>query len=99
MTEAKIIIIGSLIACSEGMRDDWRDIANWLSDKLKIQYGSQVNVTYFDLFDSEVPALPADAKLPVIIINGSIFSMGEKISVMKIKKEIQSLGISPLERS
>ncbi len=90
---ATIQIIGSLTACSEGVRDDWRKITKWLERNLKTVYGDQVLVEYFDLFDDNSPSIPISAKLPTVIINGEVFSMGEKISVPKIRKYIESYGI------
>ncbi|HUV16582.1 MAG TPA: hypothetical protein VMW28_08490 [Pelolinea sp.] len=93
MSKVSIQITGSLIACSEGVRDDWRNITNWLKGKLKILYGDQVEVEYFDLFDNNRPELPKDAKLPVILINNEVISMGEKISIPLIKTKLKTLGL------
>ena len=93
MVHAQIEIIGSLIACSEGVRDDWREIAKWLGEKLNAQYGSQVEVRYYDLFDDTKPELPDNAKLPVVMINHKVVSQGEKISIPIIKAELLNLGI------
>ncbi len=91
--EILIHIVASKIACSEGVRDDWRDVAKWLRSKLLVQYPGKVDVKYSDLFDEDCPALPPDSKLPVVMVNNEIFSMGEKISMPLIKKKIESLGI------
>lgn len=87
MVNAKIEIIGSLIACSEGVRDDWREIAKWLGEKLNAQYGNQVEVRYYDLFDNPKPELPENAMLPVVMINRKVISQGEKISIPTIRIE------------
>ena len=88
-----IQIIGSLIACSGGVRDDWRKITKWLERNLKTVYGDQILVEYFDLFDDNSPGIPIGAKLPAVIINGEVLSVGEKISVPKIRKHLESYGI------
>jgi len=97
MSKALIQIIGSLIACSEGVRDDWRKVTKWLEGNLKTLYGDQVEVEYFDLFDANGPKLPKDARLPVVMINSEVICMGEKISIPLIKKNLESLGISRLK--
>lgn len=94
MADAQIEIIGSLIACSEGVRDDWRQIAKWLGDKLTTQYGSRVEVKYYDLFDEPKPDLPENASLPVVMINRRVISQGEKISIPRIKAELENIGIN-----
>ena len=94
MPKAEIQITGSLIACSQGVRDDWRDLAEWLRSKMTALYGDQVAVKYFDIFDPDCPSLPPDAKLPVVKINEEVLSMGGKISMTLIRKKIESLGIN-----
>ena len=76
------------------MRDDWRDLADWLASKLTALYSDQVIVKYHDIFDPDCPSLPPDAKLPVVKINVEVLSMGEKISMTLIRKKIESLGIT-----
>jgi len=94
MPKVLIQITASLIACSQGMRDDWRDLSEWLRSKMTVLYGDQVEVKYFDIFDPDCPSLPPGAKLPVVRINEEILSMGGKISMTLIRKKIESLGIS-----
>jgi len=94
MPKVLIQITASLIACSQGMRDDWRDLSEWLRSKMAVLYGDQVEVKYYDIFDPDCPSLPPDAKLPVVRINEEILSMGGKISMTLIRKKIESLGIS-----
>lgn len=93
MTKVQLEIIGSLIACSEGVRDDWRQIAHWLSEKMTTQYGSQVEVRYYDLFEEPKPELPENAKLPVVMINRKVISQGDKISIPKIRNELHKMGL------
>jgi hypothetical protein len=56
------------------------------------QYGGQIEVRYYDLFDESKPELPDNAKLPVVMINGSVISQGGKISIPEINKHLKSLG-------
>jgi hypothetical protein len=93
MIKAQIEVIGSLIACSEGIRDDWREITQWLGEKLNALYDGQVDVRYYDLFDEPKPELPENARLPVVMINHKVMSQGEKISVPEIRNELQKLGL------
>lgn len=83
-----IQVVGSPIACSEGIRDDWRHITDWLASKLDAMYGDLVHVQYFDIFDENCPAMPTNAKLPLVKVNEQILSMGEKISLPLIRKHI-----------
>ncbi len=94
MPKVLIQITGSLIACSQGVRDDWRDLSEWLKSKMTALYGDMVAVKYYDIFDPDCPSLPPDAKLPVVKINEEILSMGGKISMTLIRKKIESLGIT-----
>lgn len=94
MPKVLIQVTGSLIACSQGMRDDWRDLADWLMAKMTALYGDRVALKYYDIFDPDCPSLPPDAKLPVVKINEDILSMGGKISMTLIRKKIESMGIT-----
>lgn len=94
MPKAVIQITGSLIACSQGVRDDWRDLSEWLRSKMAALYGDQVTVKYYDIFDPDCSGLPPDAILPVVWVNEEVLSMGEKISMTLIRKKIESLGIT-----
>jgi len=87
----QIQIIASPIACAQGIRDDWRHVSQWLASKLDAIYGERVIVKYFDMFDQDCPALPADAKLPLVKINDQVISMGGKISIPKIRQHIENL--------
>ncbi|MDP2966750.1 MAG: hypothetical protein Q8N39_12065 [Pelolinea sp.] len=94
MPKIFIRVTGSLIACSQGVRDDWRDLTVWLGSKMTALYGDQVVVKYYDIFDPDCPSLPPDAKLPVVKINEEVLSMGGKLSMTLIRKKIESLGIT-----
>ncbi len=93
MPKAVIQITGSLIACSQGVRDDWRDLSEWLRSKMTALYGDQVAVKYYDIFDPDCPGLPPDAKLPVVKINEEVPGHGRKNFDDIDRKKIESLGI------
>ena len=92
MAKAQIKIVGALIACSEGLRDDWRNVSCWVAGVLKETYGDQISLKYFDLFEEGKPDLPKDAVLPIIILNDKVISMGGKISIPLIKKRTERNG-------
>jgi hypothetical protein len=95
MTSAMVHIIGAPVACAEGVKDTWRDVAKHTADQLIARFGDCVQVQYFDLFDPDCPALPAGAQLPLVIIEGGVLSSGGKISVPAIRKRIEALGVRP----
>jgi len=84
-------IIGAPIACSSGVKDSWRDVANWAAGQLKTKFGDAVEIRYFDLFDADCPPMPAGAQLPLVLINNEVLSSGGKISVPAIRKKIESI--------
>jgi hypothetical protein len=95
MTLAVVHIIGAPVACAEGVKDTWRDVAKHAADQLSARFGDRVCVRYFDLFDPDCPALPDGTQLPLVIIEGEVLSSGGKISVPAIRKRIEALGITP----
>ena len=90
MTPIVVQIIGVPIACAEGVKDTWRDVAKHAADQLIARFGDSVQVQYFDLFDPDCPALPAGAQLPLVLLNGEIFSSGGKISMPAIRKRLEA---------
>ena len=86
-----VTIIGAPIACKEGVKEAWRDVAHWAFKRLQAKYGDSVVTRYFDLFDPDCPQFPAGSQLPIVFVNGNIVSSGEKISIPKIKKELEAL--------
>ncbi len=95
MTLAVVHIIGAPVACAEGVKDTWRDVAKHAADQLSARFGDRVSIRYFDLFDSDCPPLPDEAQLPLVLLNDEVLSSGDKISVPAIRKRIEALGISP----
>ena len=84
-------IIGASIACKEGVKDSWREVSAWAAGQLRARFGDEVQVKYFDLFDADCPPLPADAQLPLVLIEGEVISRGGKISVPIIRHKIETL--------
>jgi len=84
-------IIGAPIACSDGVKDSWRETAKWAAGQLKARFGDAVEIRYFDLFDVDCPPMPADAQLPLVMVAGEVVSSGGKISVPAIRPKIESI--------
>ncbi len=94
MTPVWVSIIGAPVACADGVKEMWREIAHHAANQLKTRFGEAVCVQYFDLFDPACPALPDGAQLPLVMIDGEVLSSGGKISVPAIRKRIEALGFS-----
>ena len=84
-------IIGAPIACKEGMRDTWREVAEWAAGQLNVRFGEAVHVQYYDLFDANCPPIPANTQLPLVLVNEDVLSSGGKISVPAIRRSIEAL--------
>ena len=93
MTATLVQIIGAPVACAEGVKETWRDIARHAADQLRTRFGDSVQVRYFDLFDPACPALPTDAQLPLVLLEGEVVSSGGKISVPVIRKRLEALSV------
>lgn len=88
-----IQIIGAQVACSGGYRDSWRETAAWAAGKLAVQYGDAVRVDYYDLFDPACPPIPANAELPLVLVEGEVLSQGFRISIPAIRKRLEELRV------
>lgn len=84
-------IIGAPIACEQGMKDSWREVAVWVAGQLKTRFGETVLVEYYDLFDAECPSLPPGAQLPLVLVDGDVASSGGKISMPVIRRRIEAM--------
>ncbi len=91
--QAVVQMVGAQVACAEGTKDTWREIAAWAADQLRTRFGDQVRVEYYDLFDPGCPPLPPNAQLPLVLVNGDVVSSGGKISVPAIRKRLETLQI------
>ncbi|MBW6465905.1 MAG: hypothetical protein K0B06_05335 [Brevefilum sp.] len=87
----EVKIVGAPVACAEGVKELWRDVATWASSQLHARYGDQVSTRYFDLFDPECPTFPAESQLPVVFVGEKLVSSGGKISIPLIRQEIEAL--------
>ncbi|OGO69121.1 MAG: hypothetical protein A2Z49_01685 [Chloroflexi bacterium RBG_19FT_COMBO_56_12] len=84
-------IIGAPIACKEGLKDSWREVARWAAGQLKARFGEAVDVRYFDLFDADCPPMTANAQLPLVMVEAEVVSSGGKISVPVLRRKIESI--------
>ncbi len=93
-TQARIEIIGTPVACREGVTETWRELAQWAGDQLHRRYGPAVELVYYDLFDPDCPSLPEGAQLPLVLIDGEVLSSGGKISMPAIRKRLEAMGVT-----
>lgn len=91
MQKVVIQIIGAPIACKDGVKDSWREVAKWAANQLKGHFGEAVDIRYFDLFDTACPSIPDNAQLPLVLINGEVLTRGGKISIPVIRRKIESI--------
>lgn len=84
-------IIGAPIACKEGVKDSWREVARWVENQLMARFGGGVQVNYYDLFDLDCPPMSKEAQLPVVLVNGDVTINGGKIAIPVIRRKIESL--------
>jgi hypothetical protein len=91
MGKISVQIIAAPVACAEGVKDTWCEIAGWAAEQLEKRFGEAVQVEYFDLFAAGCPSLPADAQLPLVLVAGEVLSSGGKISVPLIRRQIETL--------
>ena len=89
-TPVLVQIIGAPIACKDGVKDSWRDVARWAAGQLKTKFGEAVDVRYYDLFDADCPPMPAGAQLPLVLVAGETVSSGGKISVPQIRRAVEA---------
>ncbi len=85
-----VVIIGAPVACKEGSRETWREVADWAAGQLRSRFGDQVRVQYYDLFDPQCPAIPPEGQLPVVMVDGQVISCGGKISIPLIRKHLEA---------
>lgn len=90
-------IIAAPTACQEGVKDSWRETAQWAARQLAARFGDAVSVEYFDLFDPGCPLVPEGAQLPLVLVNGRVVSSGGKISIPLIRRCLEELGITQLD--
>ena len=92
MTESILVqIIGAPIACKDGIKDSWREVALWAEGLLTERFEDAVQVEYYNLFDSKCPPMPSGAQLLIVLVNGQTVISGGKISIPVIRRKIQAL--------
>lgn len=92
-------IVGTPVACAAGVKDTWREVAGWTAAQLRTRFGATVRVDYYDLFDPACPALPPNAQLPLVTVNGAVLTSGGKISLPAIRRRLEELGPPGGERA
>ena len=97
--QATVTIISAPIACKEGVKDSWREVAEWTAGQLKARCGETVQVQYYDLFDADCPSIPPGAQLPLVLADGEVISSGGKISVPSIRKYLEASGLKSIQPS
>ena len=97
MTKSVLVqIVGTPVACATEVQETWREVAGWVGRQLTDRFGPAVQVEYYDLFDPQVPALPEEAQLPLVLVSGEVLSSGGKISVPAIRRRLEALGLVPV---
>ncbi len=86
----QVDMIGAPVACKDGIRETWREVAAWAAGQLRSRFGDQVRVQYYDLFDPQCPAIPPKGQLPVVMVDGQVISCGGKISIPLIRKYLEA---------
>ncbi len=84
-------IIGAPLACKEGVKDSWREVADWAAGQLRQRFGENVQARYYDLFDPDCPQIQPGVQLPLVMVNGEVLSSGGKISVPAIRRKIEKI--------
>lgn len=93
-----VTIVGAPVACAEGVKDTWRDVAGWTARQLHQRFGDGIQVEYFDLFEENCPVLPPGVQLPLVLVDGQVLSSGGKISVPVIRRQLEKLEVPILTR-
>jgi len=91
-------IFGVPMACSKGVVDAWRNIANQARGQLAARFGDRVTVEYYDLMSPEMDRFPEvldkvaeGAEVPLVFIGKELFSSGGKVSVPAIARRVGAL--------
>ena len=84
-------IVGAPIACEEGTKDSRREVSVWAAGQLKRQFGDDVQVKYYDLFDADCPPIPTGSQLPLVLVDNEPVISGGKISIPIIRSKINAM--------
>lgn len=90
-------IFGVPMACSKGVVDAWRKVANQARGQLAARFGDQVTVEYYDLLSPDMERFPEvlakvndGAQVPLVFVDSHLLSSGGKVSVPAIASHISS---------
>ncbi len=89
-------IIGAPIACKDGVKDTWTQVAKWVARQLAANYGNAVSTTYYDLFDPDCPKIPVDAQLPMVLLERQVLIACGKISIPIIRRYLDEINIKAM---
>ncbi len=91
-------IFGVPIACSKGINDAWRQIADRARSQLAARFGDAVYVEYYDLFSPDMDCFPEvtakvqdGAQVPMVFVGADLLSSGGKVSIPAIVKRVEAL--------
>ncbi len=91
-------IFGVPIACSKGVTDAWRQVADRAKVQLAARFGDSVSVEYYDLFSPDMDRFPevmekvkGGAQVPLILVGNEMLSAGGKVSIPAIARHIEGL--------
>ncbi len=86
------------MACAEGVKDTWREVAAWTARQLAARFGDAVQVQFVDLFDGDCSSLPPGPQLPLVLINDEVLSSSGKVSIPAVRQRLEALGITAAGR-
>jgi hypothetical protein len=86
------------MACSKGVVDAWRNVANQARGQLAMRFGDRVTVEYYDLMSPDMDRFPevlagvnAGAQVPLVYVGSELLSSGGKVWIPVIAKHVGSL--------
>jgi hypothetical protein len=100
VTDSKLVvrIFGVPIACSRGITDAWRQVAERAKSQLAARFGDAVSVEYHDLFSPDMDLFPEvtakvaeGAQVPLVFLGAELLSSGGKVSIPAIARRIEAL--------
>jgi len=95
----QVEIVGAPIACADGVKDTWRELADWAAAQLQARFGQAVRVEYFDLLDPACPPLPPGAQLPLVLVDGHLLTSGGKLSLPAVRNRLEAIGLVPVSQA
>jgi len=93
-------IFGTPVACKDGIKDAWRSTAAFAGNALRVRFGDQITVEYYDLFSPDMDRFPqvlalvsaGRGQVPLVFIGGELLSSGGAISIPDIRRRLEALG-------